>query len=167
MTLASLVGIGQTPTAHSIRRCLCCARLPPQYGSRHPRRGDDLGGAEPQDRHRALRAAPTKLISMEVLYGLHPVEEALKAGNRRFDHVLMARERRDARLEQPVAQCRQAGVRIREQPREQLTVAAKTPGSSGSRCARPSAGISRPRRSLRRPIPATRCLASAPRPRRR
>ena len=33
---------------------------------------------------------------MEVLYGLHPVEEALKAGRRRFDHVLVARERDDA-----------------------------------------------------------------------
>ena len=43
---------------------------------------------------------------MEVLYGLHPVEEALKAGRRRFDHVLVARERHDARLERLVAQCR-------------------------------------------------------------
>jgi 23S rRNA (guanosine2251-2'-O)-methyltransferase len=50
---------------------------------------------------------------MEVLYGLHPVEEALKAGRRRFDHVLVAQERHDARLEQLVAQCRQAGVRVR------------------------------------------------------
>ena len=36
---------------------------------------------------------------MEVLYGVHPVEEALKAGRRRFDHVLVAREREDLRLE--------------------------------------------------------------------
>lgn len=68
---------------------------------------------------------------MEVLYGLHPVEEALKAGRRRFDHVLVARERHDARLEQLVALCREAGVRVLEQPREQLTVAAKTPGHQG------------------------------------
>jgi len=68
---------------------------------------------------------------MEVLYGLHPVEEALKAGKRRFDHVLVARERRDARLESLVAQCRQAHVRVLEQPREQLTVAAKTPAHQG------------------------------------
>ncbi|MGA3334533.1 MAG: RNA methyltransferase substrate-binding domain-containing protein [Terracidiphilus sp.] len=40
---------------------------------------------------------------MEVLYGLHPVEEAVKAGRRRFDHVLVARERRDSRLERLVA----------------------------------------------------------------
>ena len=36
---------------------------------------------------------------MQTLYGVHPVEEALKAGKRRFDHVLVARERRDDRLE--------------------------------------------------------------------
>jgi 23S rRNA (guanosine2251-2'-O)-methyltransferase len=68
---------------------------------------------------------------MEVLYGLHPVEEALKAGKRRFDHVLVARERRDARLERLIAQCRQAQVRVLEQPREQLTLTAKTPTHQG------------------------------------
>jgi 23S rRNA (guanosine2251-2'-O)-methyltransferase len=68
---------------------------------------------------------------MEVLYGLHPVEEALKAGKRRFDHVLVARERRDARLERLIAQCRQAQVRVLEQPREQLTLAAKTQAHQG------------------------------------
>ena len=73
----------------------------------------------------------TTLDLMDVLYGLHPVEEALKAGRRRFDRVLMARERRDARLEQLVALCRQAGVRVLEQPREQLTLAAKTPAHQG------------------------------------
>jgi len=68
---------------------------------------------------------------MEVLYGLHPVEEALKAGKRRFDHVLVARERRDARLEQLVAACRQAGVRVRQESREQLTLTAQNPGHQG------------------------------------
>jgi 23S rRNA (guanosine2251-2'-O)-methyltransferase len=64
---------------------------------------------------------------MEVLYGLHPVEEALKAGRRRFDHVLVAREREDARIERLVALCRQAGVRVRQESREQLTQLAQTP----------------------------------------
>ncbi|MGA2654034.1 MAG: 23S rRNA (guanosine(2251)-2'-O)-methyltransferase RlmB [Terracidiphilus sp.] len=68
---------------------------------------------------------------MEVLYGLHPVEEALKAGRRRFDHVLVAREREDARVERVVALCRQAGVRVRQEPREQLTLVAKTPAHQG------------------------------------
>ncbi len=68
---------------------------------------------------------------MEVLYGLHPVEEALKAGRRRFDHVLVARERQDERLEQLVALCRQTGVRVRQEAREQLTLLAKTPAHQG------------------------------------
>jgi len=74
---------------------------------------------------------PASLIfytkTMEVLYGLHPVEEALKAGRRRFDHVLVAREREDARIERLVALCRQAGVRVRQESREQLTQLAQTP----------------------------------------
>jgi 23S rRNA (guanosine2251-2'-O)-methyltransferase len=68
---------------------------------------------------------------MEVLYGVHPVEEALKAGKRRFDHVLVAREREDARLERLVSLCREAGIRVRQEPREQLTLMAKTPAHQG------------------------------------
>jgi 23S rRNA (guanosine2251-2'-O)-methyltransferase len=68
---------------------------------------------------------------MEVLYGLHPVSEAIKAGRRRFDHVLVARERHDDRLTRLMAQCRDAGIRVLEGPREQLTVAAKTDDHQG------------------------------------
>jgi 23S rRNA (guanosine2251-2'-O)-methyltransferase len=68
---------------------------------------------------------------MEVLYGLHPVSEALKAGRRRFDHVLIARERNDDRLDRVIAQCRDAGIRVREESREQLTLAANTPAHQG------------------------------------
>ena len=68
---------------------------------------------------------------MEVLYGLHPVEEAVKAGRRRFDHVLVARERDDLRLEKLVALCRAAGVRVRQEAREQLTQLAQSPSHQG------------------------------------
>jgi 23S rRNA (guanosine2251-2'-O)-methyltransferase len=68
---------------------------------------------------------------MEVLYGVHPVEEALKAGRRRFDHVLVARERQDDRLARVVAACRAAGVRVRQEPREQLTQLAGTAAHQG------------------------------------
>ncbi len=68
---------------------------------------------------------------MEVLYGLHAVEEALKAGRRRFDHVLVARERKDERLQSLVAQCRQAGVRVRQESRDQLSLTAKSPAHQG------------------------------------
>ena len=68
---------------------------------------------------------------MDVLYGVHSVEEALKAGKRRFDHVLVARERDDLRLEKLVAALRQAGIRIRQESRDQLTLMAKTPAHQG------------------------------------
>jgi 23S rRNA (guanosine2251-2'-O)-methyltransferase len=68
---------------------------------------------------------------MDVLYGVHPVAEALKAGRRRFDHVLVAAERHDERLEQLVSQCRQAGVRVRQEAREHLTQLAGTAAHQG------------------------------------
>jgi 23S rRNA (guanosine2251-2'-O)-methyltransferase len=68
---------------------------------------------------------------MEVLYGLHPVEEAVKAGRRRFNEVLVARERHDERLERLVALCREAGLRVRQEAREQLTELAQTPAHQG------------------------------------
>ena len=72
---------------------------------------------------------------MEVLYGLHPVSEALKAGRRRFDHVLVARERQDdrhdSRIARLIAQCRDACISVRQESREQLTLTAKTPAHQG------------------------------------
>ncbi|HET7103173.1 MAG TPA: 23S rRNA (guanosine(2251)-2'-O)-methyltransferase RlmB [Terracidiphilus sp.] len=68
---------------------------------------------------------------MEVLYGLHPVEETLRAGKRRVDEVLVARERRDDRLARLAAACRQAGVRVRPESRELLTQLAGTQNHQG------------------------------------
>jgi len=68
---------------------------------------------------------------MEVLYGVHPVEEALKAGRRKFDHVIVAHERDDLRLEKLVALCRQLGIRVQQESREQLTVRAQTAAHQG------------------------------------
>ena len=68
---------------------------------------------------------------MDILYGVHAVEEALRAGRRRFDHVLVARERHDSRLEQLVSQAREAGVRVRSEPRDQLTHVAGTTAHQG------------------------------------
>ncbi len=70
-------------------------------------------------------------VVMEILYGVHAVEEALRAGRRRFDHVLVAHERHDDRLARLVAACRQSGVRIRQEPREQLTQIAGTAAHQG------------------------------------
>jgi 23S rRNA (guanosine2251-2'-O)-methyltransferase len=62
---------------------------------------------------------------------VHPVEEALKAGRRRFDHVMVAREREDARLERLVGLCRAVGVRVRQESREELTLLAQTAAHQG------------------------------------
>ncbi len=68
---------------------------------------------------------------MEILYGLHPVEEALKAGKRSFDHVCVARERQDQRLQRIIDTCRDAGVSLRVEPRDHLTHLAKTAAHQG------------------------------------
>jgi len=68
---------------------------------------------------------------MEILYGLHSVEEALRAGRRRFDHICVARERQDERLGQIVDLCRAAGVKVRTEPREALTRLARTAAHQG------------------------------------
>ena len=68
---------------------------------------------------------------MEILYGLHPVEEALRSGNRKFDHVCVARERHDPRLERLIEACRKNGVRVRTESRDELTRLARTPTHQG------------------------------------
>ncbi|HWW98718.1 MAG TPA: 23S rRNA (guanosine(2251)-2'-O)-methyltransferase RlmB [Edaphobacter sp.] len=68
---------------------------------------------------------------MEVLYGLHPVEEAIRSGSRQLDHVSVARERRDDRLERLIELCRTAGIRVALEPRDQLTRFARTDAHQG------------------------------------
>jgi 23S rRNA (guanosine2251-2'-O)-methyltransferase len=68
---------------------------------------------------------------MEVLYGLHPVEEAVRSGARRLDSVMVARERKDERLERLVETCRAAGVRVSIESRDQLTRMARTDAHQG------------------------------------
>jgi 23S rRNA (guanosine2251-2'-O)-methyltransferase len=86
---------------------------------------------QPNKRKYVRLHSSSTLALMEVLYGLHPVEEALKAGKRHFDHVLVARERQDDRLERLVDLCRQVGVNVRQEAREQLTQLAQTPAHQG------------------------------------
>ncbi|WP_035354601.1 23S rRNA (guanosine(2251)-2'-O)-methyltransferase RlmB [Edaphobacter aggregans] len=63
---------------------------------------------------------------MEVLYGLHPVEEALRSGSSRIDRISIARERSDRKLEQLASLARAANVRVSLEPRDQLTRISKT-----------------------------------------
>ena len=71
---------------------------------------------------------------MEILYGLHPVEEAIRAGSRQLDHVSVARERearRDGRMEALLELCRASGIRVTAESRDQLTKHAKTDSHQG------------------------------------
>jgi len=68
---------------------------------------------------------------MEVIYGLHPVEEALRSGSGRLDRISMARERSDRKLEELASLARAAGVRVSLEPRDQLTRLAKTDAHQG------------------------------------
>ena len=69
---------------------------------------------------------------MEVLYGLHPVEEAIRSGSRRLDSVLIARERKgDDRTERLIELCRTAGVRVTLEGKDQLTRIARTDAHQG------------------------------------
>ncbi len=68
---------------------------------------------------------------MDVLYGLHPVEEAIRARAGALDRVSIAKEARDGRLEHLVQACRDAGIRVAVEPREQLTRYANTDAHQG------------------------------------
>ena len=57
---------------------------------------------------------------MAVIYGIHAVEEALKARGRAFEYVGVARERKDARVQRVIESCRAAGVAVRFLAREQV-----------------------------------------------
>jgi 23S rRNA (guanosine2251-2'-O)-methyltransferase len=71
---------------------------------------------------------------MDVLYGLHPVEEALRAGTRPLDHLSVARERearRDPRIDAVLELARAKGIRVSTEPRDQLTRHCKTDAHQG------------------------------------
>jgi len=73
---------------------------------------------------------------MDILYGLHPVEEAIRAGVRQLDHVSVARESmRDGRPGSRIAAllelCKEVRIRVSTEPRDQLTKHAKTDQHQG------------------------------------
>jgi 23S rRNA (guanosine2251-2'-O)-methyltransferase len=68
---------------------------------------------------------------MDVVYGIHPVEEALESRARAVEYVAVARERHDAKLQNIINQCRAAGVSVRFVPREELARMSKTASNQG------------------------------------
>jgi len=68
---------------------------------------------------------------MQLLYGLHPVGEAIHAGNRHLETVLVARNRQDARLKAILDACQATGIPVRLESKEHLTKLARTETHQG------------------------------------
>jgi len=68
---------------------------------------------------------------MDVLYGIHAVEEALRARPRSIAHIAVARERSDIKLQRIIDGCRSAGIPVRFEPRAALDRLARTGSHQG------------------------------------
>ncbi len=68
---------------------------------------------------------------MNVVYGIHPVEETLNARRRAFEYVAVARGRHDGRVQRIIELCRAIGVPVRQVPRDQLARWAQTTAHQG------------------------------------
>ncbi len=68
---------------------------------------------------------------MQLLYGLHAVEEAIRSDNRRLESVVISRQRQDVRLKGIAEACHAAGIPVRLEPKEQLTRLARTDAHQG------------------------------------
>ena len=68
---------------------------------------------------------------MQIIFGIHAVEEALVARGHGFEYVAVASGRGDARLQKIAQLCRSAGVPVRTVPRDQLTRLARTATHQG------------------------------------
>lgn len=68
---------------------------------------------------------------MEVIYGIHAVEEAVKSRGRAFEYVAFDRGRHDVKLQRVINACRAGGIHVRFEQREQLTRLAKTASHQG------------------------------------
>ena len=70
-------------------------------------------------------------MPQDVVYGIHPVAEAVQSRARLIDYVAVAKDRRDAKIQQIVDECRRAGVAVRFTPRDDLTRMARTASHQG------------------------------------
>src|SRR5579871_5061189 len=70
-----------------------------------------------------LRVHGVPLILVSLLVGIHPVRESLRAGHP-LDRVLIAKGAGGPRLQELISLCRERGVPVRFEPREQLDRAA-------------------------------------------
>jgi 23S rRNA (guanosine2251-2'-O)-methyltransferase len=71
------------------------------------------------------------MLSMNVIYGINSVAEALKARGRSFEWVGVSKERRDLRLQKLIQECRSSSVPVRFLPRVELDRMARTASHQG------------------------------------
>jgi 23S rRNA (guanosine2251-2'-O)-methyltransferase len=68
---------------------------------------------------------------MQILFGIHAVEEALASRGRAFEYVAVTSSRDDVRVQRIIQLARAAGVPVRPMPRDRLTRLAKTDRHQG------------------------------------
>lgn len=66
-----------------------------------------------------------------MIYGIHPVAEAVRSRARAVEYVAVAKERHDGKVQQLVNDCRKAGVSVRFMSREDLARMADTANNQG------------------------------------
>lgn len=59
-------------------------------------------------------------MRQDVIYGIHPVAEAVRSRARAVEYVAVAKERHDVKVQQIVNECRTAGISVRFMSREEL-----------------------------------------------
>jgi 23S rRNA (guanosine2251-2'-O)-methyltransferase len=68
---------------------------------------------------------------MDVIYGIHPVEEAIASRPRAIEYIAVARNRRDAKTERIVERSRQTGIALRFLSREEIRRLTRTDSHQG------------------------------------
>lgn len=82
--------------------------------------------------HRQRQLAPgDTLLSVDVIYGINAVGEALKSRGRGFEYVGVARERHDHRVQRIIDECRRLGIAVRFVPRQDIDRLAGTASHQG------------------------------------
>lgn len=70
-------------------------------------------------------------MAQDVIYGIHPVAEAVGSRGRAVEYVAVAKDRRDSKIQQIVDECRSAGISVRFVSRDDLTRIARTSSNQG------------------------------------
>lgn len=70
-------------------------------------------------------------MAQDVIYGIHPVAEAVHSRTRAIEYVAIAKERRDAKVQQIVEDCRKVGVSIRFVSREDVLRLTRSTANQG------------------------------------